>query len=124
MSSLVIRRRWVAWWAIAALAVQALVLVLQTPMEVARGLGVTVAQVEPCETEGQPAGHHGGPMLPDDVCSLCLGVQIAGHGVVPVAPALPVPVSAPEPSLLIAAAEAPGLARRTPQNPRAPPLPV
>jgi len=124
MTSPATRRRWVAWGTIAAIAFQALVLVLQTPMEVGRGLGATVAQLEHCGAEGQPAGHHGGPIQSGDACSLCLGVQIAGHGVVPVAPALPVPVRAPEPSILVAATGVPGLARHTPQNPRAPPLPV
>ncbi len=122
MTSPATRRRWVAWGTIAAIAFQALVLVLQTPMAVARGLGATAVQAEHCE--GEPAGHHGRPTQPGDACSLCLGVQIAGHGVVPAAPALPVPVLAPEPSIHFSAAGVPGLARRTPQNPRAPPLPV
>lgn len=124
MTSPVTRRRWVAWGTIAAIAFQALVLVLQTPMAVARGLGATVAQVGHCETEEHPTGHHGGPAKLGDACSLCLGVQIASHGVVPVAPALPIPVLEPESSILVSAVEAPGLARRTPQNPRAPPFPV
>lgn len=124
MVSIARRFRWISCWVAAALAFQALALVLQTPMEVARGLGAPAAAADHGGTEGHPAGHHGGPAQRDDACSLCLGMQVTGHGVVPVAPALPVLVSAPEPSAIVAAIKAPALDHRTPQNPRAPPLPV
>lgn len=124
MSSRLIRRRWIACWAIAALALQALVLALQTPMAVARGLGASVVQVDHCAADGHPAGHHDGTAPSGDMCSLCLGVQIAGQAVVPAAPALPVPVAAPAPATPSIATGTPGHARHTPQNPRAPPLPA
>ncbi|MBL8692091.1 MAG: hypothetical protein JNL04_23495 [Rhodospirillaceae bacterium] len=115
MRELVARFRWTSWLAASALAFQVFALVLTTPMEVARGLP---AVAEHCA----PEGHHGAPAGARDVCQICIGMQVAGTGVAPVAPALPLPVFA---SFDVAAAvtiEAPPLNAPRPQNPRAPPI--
>jgi hypothetical protein len=122
MAPIVPRFRWAAWWAAAALVFQASVLVLQTPMEVARGLGHAMVAADHCTTPAP--GHHGNPSQTADPCDLCLGMLVAGQGLAPVAPALPLSVSAPEAAVTLAGIPAPPLDRPTPQNPRAPPLPA
>lgn len=115
------RFRWISWLAASSLAFQVLALALQTPMEIARGSGVPMAAAEHC---GPAAGHHGDPASSDDTCQLCLGLAASAHAVGPSAPVLPLPPRAAAASPLLAAIEAPGRDLPTPQNPRAPPLPV
>lgn len=118
MRTLVARYRWTSWLAAAGLAFQVFALVLTTPMEVARGLPVAAA--DHCE----PEGHHGGPAGASDLCQICIGMQVAGHAVAPVAPALPLALTAPVATVVAVAIEAPVLAPPRPHNPRAPPIPV
>src|SRR5690349_19253847 len=102
MSAIVLRFRWAASWATAALIFQALALVLQTPMEIGRGLGEPMAAAaDHCEAPAP--GHHRGPSRSADPCQLCLGMLAASHGVAPAAPALPLPVSTPATAIALVA---------------------
>lgn len=123
MRNMVARFRWTSWLAASALAFQVFALVLTTPMEIGRGLAPLAAAAH-CETDGQPAGHHGNPAQAGDLCQICIGMQVAGQALAPVAPALPLPPAMQAAPRVVAAIEAPRLDPSTPQNPRAPPLPT
>ncbi|MBM3546763.1 MAG: DUF2946 domain-containing protein [Alphaproteobacteria bacterium] len=110
---------WAARLAVAALAFQAIVLAVQTPMEVARGL-----PPEHCERADASGGHHKAPAQTAGDCQICLGMQVAGHGVAPTAPVLPLPPLAPSIARVAIAIEAPPTQPQTPQNPRAPPASI
>jgi hypothetical protein len=122
MRNMVARLRWTSWLAASALAFQVFALVLTTPMEIGRGLAPPAAAQ--CETEGQPAGHHGTPAPAGDLCQICIGMQVAGQALAPVAPALPLPPAMQAAPRIAVAIEAPRLDPPRPQNPRAPPLPA
>ena len=115
MRNMVARYRWTSWLAAAGLAFQVFALVLTTSMEVARALPIAAA--DHCA----PEGHHGAPAGASDLCQICIGMQVAGHAVAPVAPALPLPVFASFDVAAAIAIEAPPLDAPRPQNPRAPP---
>jgi len=120
MRSLVSRFRCAALWAAAGLAFQALALVLQVPMVSARDLP-PMAAADHCEA----GGHHGGaPVRAADLCQICIGMQAAGHAVTPESPALPRQPAPSSPVLVVSGTDAPALDVATPQNPRAPPLPI
>jgi len=115
MRNMVARYRWTSWLAALGLAFQVFALVLTTPMEVARGFPVATA------SHHEPSGHHGAPAESRDLCQICIGMQVAGHAVAPIAPALPLPILASFDVATAIAIEAPPLDAPRPQNPRAPP---